>query len=641
MIPLFRYGGWAGKVLWVDLTRGKVVPRELDESLALSFLGGTGFAAKWLWDMATPDVQPFSPENPLIFATGVLTGTIFPQASRYVVAARSPLTDIYGEAHAAGHFAPELKFAGYDAVVFTGRSDKPVYLYVEDGGAELRDASHLWGRTTYEAEDMIKEENGDPFIKVAVIGQAGENLVRFACVINDHGRAAARSGMGAVMGYKRLKAVAVRGYSAVRVARPEELYEVYMEEWRRRMLEHPFTPQRAKYGTNDLVELMHSIGRLPTYNHREGVFDEWEEICGERITREYLVKPKADFACYQRCGRFVRIPAGKYVMIGKGPEYEGLDALGANVGNSDLEALIYANHLCNLYGMDVISAGGVIAWAMECWEHGLLTKEDTGGLEFDWGDPELIVQLIEMIAFRKGFGDLLAEGVYRAAQKIGRGTEKYAMHVKKMEIAAQDGRAQKSMGLAHVTSNRGADHLYAFPVLDEVGFEKEIAERFGEQYLPEMTDRLNPKYKGIMVAELEDFCAVVEAVGVCKYGTVIPPVFFYPDLARALTLTTGKEYTEADLRLIGRRIVTLQRLFNVREGITRKDDTLPERFTKEPMPRGPAKGQVVELDIMLDEYYSYRKWDLETGIPKKETLRELGLEREVEELERRGITIPP
>jgi len=272
VIPLFRYGGWAGKVLWVDLTRGKVVPRELDESLALSFLGGTGFAAKWLWDMATPDVQPFSPENPLIFATGVLTGTIFPQASRYVVAARSPLTDIYGEAHAAGHFAPELKFAGYDAVVFTGRSDKPVYLYVEDGGAELRDASHLWGRTTYEAEDMIKEENGDPFIKVAVIGQAGENLVRFACVINDHGRAAARSGMGAVMGYKRLKAVAVRGYSAVRVARPEELYEVYMEEWRRRMLEHPFTPQRAKYGTNDLVELMHSIGRLPTYNHREGVF---------------------------------------------------------------------------------------------------------------------------------------------------------------------------------------------------------------------------------------------------------------------------------------------------------------------------------------------------------------------------------
>ncbi|RLG47526.1 MAG: aldehyde ferredoxin oxidoreductase [Thermoproteota archaeon] len=640
MIQLFRYGGWAGRVLWVDLTRGKIVPRELDESLALFLLGGTGFAAKWLWDMVTPEVEPFSPENPLIFATGVLTGTIFPQASRYVVAARSPLTDVYGEAHAAGHFAPELKFAGYDAVVFTGRSDKPVYLYVEDGRAELRDASHLWGRTTYEVEDAIKEENGDPFIKVAAIGQAGENLVRFACVINDHGRAAARSGMGAVMGYKRLKAVAVRGYSAVRVARPEELYEVYMGEWRRRMLEHPFTPQRAKYGTNDLVELMNSIGRLPTYNHREGVFDEYEKISGERITREYLLRPKADFACLQRCGRLIKVPSGKYAFLGKGAEYEGLDALGANCGVSDVEAVEYANHLCNQYGMDVISVGGVIAWAMECFERGLITEEDTGGLRLEWGDADLVVRLVEMIAFRRGFGDLLAEGVYRAAQKVGRGTERYAMHVKKQEIAAQDGRAQKSMGLAHVTAARGADHLYAFPVLDEVGFEREIRERFGEQYLPEIAERLNPKYKGFMVKEMEDFCAVVEAVGVCKYGTVIPPVFYYGDLARALTLVTGREFTEAELRLIGERIVNLQRAFNVRLGITRKDDTLPERFTKEPMPRGPAKGQVVELDQMLDEYYTCRGWDLETGIPREETLRRLGLDFAVEDLRSRGIAVP-
>ncbi|MDK2464637.1 MAG: aldehyde ferredoxin oxidoreductase family protein [Candidatus Korarchaeota archaeon] len=635
-----KYGGWAGQILWVDLSRQKVVPKPLDEELALNYLGGTGFAARWLFDLVGPEVDPFSPDNVFILATGVLTGTIFPQASRHIVAAKSPLTDVYGEAHAAGHFGAELKFAGFDAVVVTGRSDKPVYIYIEDGKAEVKDASHLWGRTTYEAEEIIKEEIGDRQVKAALIGQAGENLVRFAGVFNDHGRAAARAGIGAVMGSKRLKAIAARGYRPIKVARPDEFYET-MIEYGKRMLAHPFTPDRVKYGTNSLVELMQAIGRLPAYNHREGVFDEWEKISGERVTREYLLKPKADFACYQRCGRFVRVPSGKYAMVGKGPEYEGLDALGANVGNSDLEALIYANHLCNLYGMDVISAGGVIAWAMECWENGLLTKEDTGGLELEWGDPELIVQLIEMIALRKGFGDLLAEGVYRAAKKIGRGTEKYAMHVKKMEIAAQDGRAQKSMGLAHATSNRGADHLYAFPVLDEVGFEKDIVERFGEQYLPEMTDRLNPKYKGIMVAELEDFGAVVEAVGVCKYGTIIPPVFFYPDLAEALTLVTGKKYTEADLRLIGARIVNLQRLFNVREGLTRKDDTLPDRFTKEPMPRGPAKGQVVELDQMLDEYYQYRNWDVKTGIPRKSLLSELGLEKEAEELERRGIRIPP
>ncbi len=632
------FKGWAGKVIHVDLGSGSVSVEPLDGSLAAEYLGGTGFAARWLYDGVGPETDPLGPDNLLIFAVGALTGTAFPQASRHVIAAKSPLTDIYGESHAAGHWGAELKFAGYDAIVFRGRSPRPVYLWVEDGSIELRDASDLWGRTTYETEAMIREEAGDPFVKVASIGQAGENLVRFAGIFNDHGRAAARSGIGAVMGSKRLKAVAVRGHGSVELADPDRFMELFFD-WRERMLSHPFTPDRVKYGTNNLVELMQAIGRLPAYNHREGVFDEWEKVSGERITREYLVAPKADFACLQRCGRFVRVPSGKYAMVGKGPEYEGLDALGPNVGNSDVEALIYANHLCNQYGMDVISAGGVIAWAMESWERGLLTAEDTGGLELRWGDGDLIVQLVEMIAFRKGFGDLLAEGVYRASKKIGRGTEKYAMHVKKMEIAAQDGRAQKSMGLAHATSNRGADHLYAFPVLDEVGFEKEIVERFGERYLPEMTDRLNPKYKGIMVKELEDFCAVVEAVGVCKYGTVIPPVFYYGDLADALTAATGVTYDEARLRLIGERIVNLQRLFNVREGITRRDDTLPERFTREPMPRGPSRGQVVELDQMLDEYYGHRGWDPETGIPTRERLEALGLGREAEELAAAGYPV--
>ncbi|MGC9103919.1 MAG: aldehyde ferredoxin oxidoreductase C-terminal domain-containing protein, partial [Candidatus Methanodesulfokora sp.] len=322
----------------------------------------------------------------------------------------------------------------------------------------------------------------------------------------------------------------------------------------------------------------------------------------------------------------------------KGPEYEAIVSLGSCLLIDNFDAVAYANNLADLYGMDSISLSMTIAWAMECYEKGIITKEDAG-VDLSWGNYEAVIQLIHDIAFRRGFGNILAEGSYRASRIIGRGSEKYAMHVKKQEIPAQDGRAQKSMGLAHVTAARGADHLYAFPVLDEVGFEKEIRERFGEKYLPEIAERLNPKYKGVMVKELEDFNAVVESVGLCKYGTVILPVFFYNDIARALTLVTGIQYTEEVLRRIGERIVNLQRLFNVRHGITRKDDVLPDRFTKEPMPKGPAKGQIVELDQMLNEYYELRGWDIDTGIPKMSKLRELGLEKEADLMRNQGIAI--
>jgi aldehyde:ferredoxin oxidoreductase len=637
VIDLWK-GGFAGKILRVDLSSGSLKDEPLNHDLALNYLGGTGFAARFLFDMVGPDVDPFSDRNVLIFASGVLVGTLFPQASRHVIAAKSPLTEIYGESHAAGFISAELKFSGYDAIIIQGRSEKPVYLCIYDGKPEIRRAEHLWGKTTYETADIIREELDDREVKVAAIGQAGENLVRYAAVINDHGRAAARSGMGAVMGSKKLKAIAVRGFNSVKVADMDGFMKLY-DELHERMLSHPFTPDRVKYGTTSLVELMNAIGRLPTYNMQQGVFEYYEDISGERLRELYFVKPHADMACLQRCGRIVRT-GGKYEMFGKGPEYEALDSFGARCGVRNLEAVIYANHLANLYGMDAISAGASISWAMECYEKGIITKEDTGGIDLSWGNYESVIKLIHDIAFRRGFGNILAEGSYRASKIIGRGSEKYVMHVKKQEIPAQDGRAQKSMGLGHVTAARGADHLYAFPVLDEVGFEKEIRERFGEKYLPEIAERLNPKYKGVMVKELEDFNAVVESVGLCKYGTVIPPVFFYNDIARALTLVTGVPYTEEILRRIGERIVNLQRLFNVRHGITRKDDVLPERFTKEPMPKGPAKGQLVELDQMLDEYYELRGWDLTTGIPRMSKLRDLGLEKEADIVRSQGIEIP-
>jgi len=636
---MFKYGGYAGHVLDVDLSRGKALAKPLDARLVRKYLGGAGYCLRFLYGEIGPRTRPLGPENVLVFATGPLTGTLFPQASRHVVAAKSPLTEIWGEAHAAGHWGPELKFAGYDVVIVRGRSPRPVYLWIDDGEASIEDAGELWGRDVRETDAMVKEELGDPEVKLLYIGQAGENLVRFAAVMNDLDRAAARSGLGAVMGSKRLKAIAVRGSKDIPLSHPER-YLKLMDELRAKMLADPFTQGRVDYGTTSLVELMNEIGRLPTRNFETGVFERADAIGGKIIRRKYLVKVRADFTCLQRGGRYTGVPEGAYACVGGGPEYETLCNIGSKCGIDNVESLIYAGHLCNLYGMDTCSAGGTIAWAMECYERGILTKRDTDGLELTWGNHGAMVELVRMIALRKGFGDLLAEGSYRAAKKIGRGSEKYVMTIKKQEVAAQDGRAQKSMGLANATAARGADHLYAFPVLDEVGFEKAIRERFGARYLPEIAQRLNPKYKGLMVKESEDFAIVVESVGVCKYGTMIPPTFFYPDIMRALNVTTGMGLTERELRRIGERLVNLNRMFNVREGVGRKDDTLPERLLKEPSPEGPPKGHVVELDYMLDDYYRLRGWDLKTGLPTPRKLRALGLDFTIKDLPTRRKSSP-
>ncbi|MFX1540946.1 MAG: aldehyde ferredoxin oxidoreductase family protein [Promethearchaeota archaeon] len=632
-------GGYAGQHLYVDMTKEQCKAVPIDRQFAITYLGGQGFASRILYDKVGPQTDPLSPENVLIWATGPFTGTLWPQASRYVVAAKSPLTGIFGEAHAAGHWGPELKFAGFDTIIITGRAKRPLYLFVDNGTAKLLDAKDLWGHNTNETEEMIKESHYDPSLRVSCIGQAGENLVRFAAIINDYDRAAARSGIGAVAGSKHLKAVAVRGSQDISVAKPDRYLEV-IEELHKKMLDSPFTASRAQYGTTNLVELMQEIGRLPSYNMRSGVFAEYQKISGEAIKNHYLVKPRADYACLQRCGRYTLVRTGPYAYCGGSPEYESQSALGSRCGNDNLESILYGHHLSNLYGLDTISTGSTISWAMEAWEEGLITAEDTGGIDLEWGNHESIIKLIHMIAHRKGFGDILAEGSYRAAQRIGRGTEKFVMHCKKQEIAGQEPRAQKSMGLATATAARGADHLYAFPVLDEVGFDEEIGIRYGQEYLPEMGDRLNPKFKGIMVKENEDFCAVVESLGVCKYGTLIPPVLFYEDIVTTFEVTVGLHLTEAQFRQIGERIVNLNRGFNVREGIRRKDDSLPRRLTHIPAPEGPSKGQVVELDQMLDEYYEQRGWQLETGLPKIQTLHRLGLDDVIEDLRKQKIKLP-
>ena len=634
-----KLGGYAGQHLHVDMTKGTCKPVPIDKEFALTYLGGQGFASRIMYDRVGPTTDPLGPDNILIWATGPFTGTLWPQAARYVVAAKSPLTGIFGEAHSAGHWGPELKFAGFDTIIVTGRSKKPKYLFIDNGTARLLDAQDLWGRNTTETEEMIKEIHNDLNLRVSCIGQAGENLVRFAAIINDYDRAAARSGIGAVAGSKQLKAVAVRGGQDIPIAKPDRYLEV-IEKLHEKMLASPFTASRAMYGTTNLVELMQEIGRLPSYNMRSGVFAEYQKISGEAIKQKYLVKPRADFACLQRCGRYTRVKTGPYAYCGGSPEYETQSSMGSRCGNDNLESILYGHHISNLYGLDTISTGATISWAMEAWDEGLITAEDTGGIDLSWGNHESIIKLIHMIAKREGFGDILAEGSYRAAQRIGKGTEKFVMHCKKQEIAGQEPRAQKSMGLATATAARGADHLYAFPVLDEVGFDDEIGIRYGTEYLPEIGDRLDPKYKGIMVKENEDFCAVVESLGVCKYGTLIPPVLFYEDIVKAFDVTVGISISENQLRLIGERIVNVNRCFNVREGIRRKDDSLPNRLTQTPAPEGPSKGQVVELDQMLDEYYELRGWRVVDGLPTKRVLHQLGLDDLITDLSKYDIELP-
>ncbi|MHA2023168.1 MAG: aldehyde ferredoxin oxidoreductase family protein [Candidatus Thorarchaeota archaeon] len=616
--------GLGGEILWVDMTKGKIEKKPIDEELLNKYLLGAGYLSKVLYDMIPAGTDPLGEKNVLGIATGTLTGSMFPQASRHVVAALSPLTGVWGESHAAGFFGAELKFAGYDAIMFTGASKDPLYLNIEDSKVELLDASHLWGKDVFETDDILREGLNRKF-RTLSIGQAGENLVRFAAVMNDRDRASARSGLGAVMGSKKIKAISVAGTGKLEVADPKN-YLKQMDIFYERMMANPFTSGRVKYGTTSLVELMQHIGRLPSYNMKQGVFDGYEKISGDAINAKYFVKARADYSCLQRCGRYTTVRSGPYKFIGGAPEFETQSSMGSRCGNDNLESVLFGHHLANQYGMDTITLGGTISWAMEAWDEGLLTAEDTGGIDLSWGNAETIIKLTKMIALREGFGDVLADGSAAAAERIGRGTDKFVMTVKKQEIAGQEPRAQKSMGLAAVTAARGADHLYAFPVLDEAGFDEDIKERFGEEYLPEMANRLSPKYKGIMVKECEDFMVMVESVGLCKYGTQMPPEFFYDDVALALKVHNGLDLTGDQLQEIGERIVNLNRLFNARFGVTRKDDCLPDRLTKEKAPLGPSAGEVVELEQMLTEYYDTRGWDQKTGLPLKETLKRLGLE---------------
>ncbi|MFW9913359.1 MAG: aldehyde ferredoxin oxidoreductase family protein, partial [Candidatus Thorarchaeota archaeon] len=388
--------GIGGNNLWIDLTKGEIEKKPVEEKMVRDYLLGAGYLSRVLYDNIPVGIDPLSPKNVLGIATGLLTGSMFPQASRHVVAALSPLTDVWGESHAAGFWGAELKFAGYDAIIFTGASSDPVYLHIQNNTVELLDASDIWGTSVFETDDWIREKHSKR-ARVLSIGQAGENKVRFAAIMNDRDRASARSGLGAVMGSKGLKAISVRGSGKLEVADSKN-YLKQMYIFYERMLANPFTKERAKYGTTNLVELMNHIGRLPSYNMRQGVFEGFEKISGHTITEKHLVKPRSDWSCLQRCGRYTRVKEGPYKYIGGSPEFESQSSLGSRCGNDNLESVLFSHHLANMYGMDTISLGATISWAMEAWDEGLLTAEDTSGIDLSWGNHETIVKLTKMIA---------------------------------------------------------------------------------------------------------------------------------------------------------------------------------------------------------------------------------------------------
>ncbi len=633
-----EYNGYMGKYLRVDLSTGRIEVHALEPDLVRAYLGGNGFGVRILFDEVGPEVDPLSPENRLIFASGPLGGTRWTASGRGEVIAKSPLTGIYGDANAGGMFPAFLKFSGYDMVIFQGAASKPVYLHIVNGEPRLMDASELWGLDALETEAELKHRHGTG-TQVASIGPAGERMVRYACITSSPQRSFARSGMGAVMGSKRLKAVAVSGTIRPRLAQPDE-FTAYAEQMHARLIANQDRPILTKYGTPNLVPAMNEIGRFPTKNFQYGSFDRADAIGPEELHR-FLVRDMGCFGCPIRCDKLYRVDQGAFSGLElSSVEYETLSSLGSGVLVDDLPAVLKANDLCDRLGLDTISAGRTISFAMELYEKGIIDKRDTGGIELVWGDPQLVLNLLEMIGRREGFGDLLAEGTRRMAAEIGRGAEEYAMHVKGQEIPAQDGRAQQAMGLAHVTSTRGADHLKALPTVDETGLPGAAQRRYGAAWLPDVHDPHATKYKPFVVKDGEDFGVIVDSAGVCKLaGTLCFFEIYWEEMARGLTLATGIDFDVEALKQIGARVYNLMRSYNVLHGITSKDDTLPARFLTEPSPSGGAKGHVCRLAEMLPEYYRLRGWDENTGIPRRETLERLGLGDAVRRLTDAGIEV--
>lgn len=588
--------GYAGKMVYADLSKRTVRIEPTPAELKENYIGGRGFGARLLTDMVDAGTDPLGEKNVLIFATGPLTGTGIPLGSRYEVSTFSPLTGMAISANSGGVFGWKMKKAGFDAVIITGKSKTPVYLFLDSGNAEIRDANHLWGKRTSETTDAIVDELGDKSVRVACIGPAGEKLVLYSCVINEKTRAAGRGGVGAVMGSKLLKAIAARGDLPIKPA-DEEAFNRAKERIKKKIEENGIEKALHSYGTAVLINIINENYVMPTRNFQTGHFPDAEKVSGETMAKTILKKTKGCYACIVQCGRVCEVDG----EVGEGPEYEPDWAFGPNCGISDLKAVAKANNICNDYGLDAISAPTTIACLMEMAEKGYIKHP------IRFGDTEGMLKLVEQIAKREGIGDELAEGSFRFASKYGH--PECSMHSKKQELPAYDPRGIQGYGLATATSVRGGDHVYGYMISPEI---------LGA---PEKLDPYKTTGKPQWVKTFQDLTAAIDATGMCLFTSFALDANDYAEL---LSATTGKKYDAAKLLLIGERIWNLQKLINVHRGFGREDDTLPDRLLKEPLMEGAPTGQVWHRDAMLDEYYALRGWD-KKGIPTKEKLSELGI----------------
>ncbi len=612
--------GYCGKILRVDLTREVIKEEILKEEMILNFLGGSGIASKILFDEVPSKISAFDPANKLIFMTGLLTGTSVPAAARYGVAFKSPQTGGYGEATAGGKWGTALKRAGYDGIIVEGCAKGSRVLVITNEGVEIMDGDSLWGKDTLSTEESLQRELGEGF-RVASIGPAGENLVRMASIINDRGRAAARSGPGAVMGSKKLKAIAVKGNRKVPLADSTRVI-VLFKEMLQKIKNHPSYVLFSSQGTPGtfLLRQFRGYGIVKNWQMDLSEFPLKERISGERLNKEFLVRKDACFSCPVACGRVTRGMMDGIPVEVKGPEYESMSALGSQCLNGHMESLILANHLCNLLGMDTISTGGTIAFAMECYERGLFPESLLEGRKLPWGDGKVMVDLIKEMAHKKSkLGKMLSEGTKYASETLGGEAVQCAIQVKGVEAGQHDPRACQGWGLTYAFGNAGARHTEGVPWPE-----------FGSVQTPLGLDKMDPttiEGKPREMILMQDIIAsAMNSLGLCyfPYGQT-NSMGYVPDFFEAVT---GRKMGIEDFLLCGERSFNVKRAFNAREGIGRKDDVLPHRFTHQPLKEGISKGLVSRVPEMMDEYYRLRGWDLETGWPTKEKLAQLSLHQE-------------
>lgn len=598
--------GWIGTILRVNLTSGKVSTEALDPVLARQYLGARGLGTKFMYDEVDPKVDPLSPANKLIFAPGPFTGTIAPSAGRYNVVTKGPLTGTIAASNSGGNFGPEIKFAGYDMIIVEGKAKAPSYLWIKDDKVEIRSAAHVWGKEVPDTTELLRAET-DGDAKVACIGPAGESQALLANIMNDMQRAAGRTGVGAVMGSKNLKAIAVRGSNPVTVADPKAFMDAVMKT-RKVILDHPVGGTGLRlFGTDVLVNILNTVGGLPTGNFQDGYFPTADKVGGESLAKNQLQRPKGCFSCIISCGRVTKVTNPKYAGEGEGPEYETAWGFGPDCRIDDLDAVIKANYYCNELGLDTISMASTVACAMELFDRGIITLKDTEGLDLSFGNAESMVEAVRLTGLGQKFGKKLGLGSYRLAEMYGH--PEYSMTVKRQEMPAYDPRAIQGIGLNYATGNRGGCHVRGYTISPEV---------LG---VPVKVEKDAAEGKPGLVALFQNLTAAIDSSGACLFSTFGAGAENYAEMLSPLV---GYKYSADDFVALGERVWNLERLWNLKAGFSAADDTLPARLLNDPIPNGNSKGCVSKLPEMLPVYYQQRGWDSK-GVPTEEKLRSLAL----------------